>query len=71
MDINLIFLISSGVVVLVFGSTYINQSNEQDLYNTSSVYLYDTNTNELYPQKVSGNSPKPRASASGTLGNNK
>ncbi|KAI8883491.1 hypothetical protein K501DRAFT_272618 [Backusella circina FSU 941] len=63
-------MLPSGIVVLAFGSSNVNTPYGDALYNTSSVYLYDTNKNELYKQNVSGVPPLPRASASGTLGDN-
>ncbi|KAI8883507.1 hypothetical protein K501DRAFT_272636 [Backusella circina FSU 941] len=48
-------MLPSGVVVLAFGSADINQPYGKALYGTSSVYLYDTNTNELYKSILIGN----------------
>ncbi|KAI8883506.1 hypothetical protein K501DRAFT_272635 [Backusella circina FSU 941] len=61
-------MLPSGIVVLAFGASGMNQEVENVLYDTSYVYLYDTNKNELYKQNISGTPPIPRASASGTLG---
>jgi hypothetical protein len=57
--------------VLAFGASNVNQTGGKALYDTSYVHLYDTNKNTLYTQNISGNPPLGRASASGTLGNNK
>jgi hypothetical protein len=60
--------IRSSIVVLAFGSSNINQTDGKDLYDTSSVYLYDTKSNKIYTQNISGTPPLPRASATGVLG---
>ncbi|KAI8883498.1 hypothetical protein K501DRAFT_333290 [Backusella circina FSU 941] len=61
-------MLPSGIVVLAFGAFDIDKHDGEALYNTTSVFLYDTHKNELYKQNTSGTPPLPRASASGTLG---
>jgi hypothetical protein len=63
------FPVSSGIVVLAFGSSTVDQPDGNILYDASSVFLYDTNSNELYKQNISGTPPKSRASTNGVLGN--
>jgi hypothetical protein len=62
--------IRSGIVVLAFGASNINQKDGKALYDSSFVHLYDTNSNKMYTQNISGTPPVPRASATGVLGNN-
>ncbi|KAI8876760.1 hypothetical protein K501DRAFT_279110 [Backusella circina FSU 941] len=62
-------MLPSGVVVLAFGAYGLNnETGHFSLYDPSSLFLFDTKTNTLTTQKISGNPPHARAEASGTLG---
>lgn len=54
---------SNGIVVIAFG---LNEAG--NLYNTSEVFLFDTNINKISIQPISGKAPLPRAQATSTLG---
>jgi hypothetical protein len=60
--------IRSGIVVLAFGASNVNQTDGKALYDTSFVHLYDIKSNKLYTQNISGTPPLPRAGATGVLG---
>lgn len=56
--------------MLAFGAHGLdNTTGHFSLYNPSSVFLFDTKTNTLTTQNISGTPPHARAEASGTLGN--
>ncbi|KAI8881635.1 hypothetical protein K501DRAFT_286275 [Backusella circina FSU 941] len=57
-------MLPNGVVVLAFGSKDLNFF----FHDTNAVYLYNTNTNNMTLQNVSGTMPEPRVLSTGVLG---
>jgi hypothetical protein len=55
---------SNGIIVIAFGYNGINN----ETYPTNQVTLYDTTTNRIYNQSVSGSPPEARILASSALG---
>lgn len=50
--------------MLAFGTAFLG--GEAD--DTNKVYIFDTTTNKITQQSVSGTAPQPRILATGTLG---